>query len=195
MRRGWIVALIIVAAVIVAGVVIAVVRATTSEESGNPDAKEWASSVCSSIDDWRTSITSLADVSSGSLTKESLRQKLEDADNATQELVSDLKDLGAPDLEAGDQLKDQLDSDTESLQSSYDSLKSQAQDALDSTSATGFLSSLAALATPFQALVNQISATLQDLQGADDVSADAKAELQQGFDDAESCQKLRSSQD
>jgi len=193
MRRVWILAAI--AAAVVIGVVVAVVLVASNDDGAKPDATAWASSVCSSIDDWRTSITSLADVSGGTLTKDSLREKLDDADVATQDLVTELKDIGAPDLEAGDALEQRLDADADSLQSSYDSLKSNAQDALDAGGTTEFLSALAALATPFQNLVNQISTTLEDLQGADDVSADARAELQQAFDDADSCQKLRSEQD
>jgi hypothetical protein len=193
MRRTWLILLAFVV-VIVVGVVAAVAILRSNDDSGNPDAKAWASSVCSSIDDWRTSITSLADVSGGTLTKDSLRQKLDDADAATRNLVTELKDLGPPDLEAGDELQRKLDTDADNLQSSYDSLSSKAHEALGASSATGFLSSLAALGTPFQNLVNQISTTLQDLQNAD-VGDDAKAELQQAFDDAGSCQKLRSEED
>jgi hypothetical protein len=145
-----------------------------------------------SIDDWRASITSLADVSSGTLTKDTLRQKLDDGNAATEKLVNDLRDLGAPDLEAGDALQNDLNTDADTLQSNYEGLRAKAQDALDSTSTTGFLGALAALAAPFQSLVNQISTTLQHLQTTDTVSADARAELQQAFDDPEACQKLRS---
>jgi hypothetical protein len=193
MRRTWLILLAFVV-VIVVGVVAAIAILRSNDDSGNLDAKAWASSVCSSIDDWRTSITSLADVSGGTLTKDSLRQKLDDADTATRNLVTELKDLGTPDLEAGDELKQKLDADADNLQASYDSLSSKAQEALDASSATGFLTALAALGTPFQNLVNQISTTLQDLQNAD-VGADAKAELQQAFNDAEPCQRLRSEED
>jgi hypothetical protein len=192
MRRVWIVAAI--AAVVVIGIVVAVVVVTSNDDDGNPDATAWADSVCTSVDDWRTSITALADVSGGTVTKDALREKLDDADDATRDLVAELKDLGAPDLEAGDEVKQRLDEDADGLQSSYDSLKSKAQAALDAGGTTEFLSALAALATPFQSLVNQISATLEDLRNAD-VSEEAKAELQQAFDDSESCQKLRSEED
>jgi hypothetical protein len=184
--------LLALAAVIVAGAIVAlVVLRSNDDSSGSPSAATWADSVCTSIDSWRTSITSLADVSGGTLTKDSLRQKLDDADTATQKLVTDLQDLGAPDLESGDQLKGKLDTDADSLSSNYDALQAKAQDALDAGSTTSFLSALAALATPFQNLVNQISTTLEDLRSADDVSADARAELQQAFDDSEACMKLR----
>jgi hypothetical protein len=192
MRRSWLIAAIVL--VIVAIVAAVAIAKSRDDSKGNPNAAAWADSACTSISDWKSSITSLADVSGGSLTKDSLQQKLEDADTATQKLVSDLKDLGPPDLEAGDQLKQQLNSDADNLQSSYDSLKSQAQEALNASSASAFLSALAALATPFQDLVNQINTTLDDLRSAN-VGADAKAELQSAFDDSQSCQNLKSGQD
>jgi septation ring formation regulator EzrA len=192
MRRSWLVAAIIV--VIIAVVAAVVIAKSKDDSSGKPDAAAWANSVCTSVSDWKSSITSLADVSGGSLTKDSLQQKLDDADTATQQLVSDLKDLGPPDLTAGDQLKQQLNADADSLQSSYDLLKSKAQDATNASSASAFLSALAALASPFQDLVNQINTTLDDLRNAN-VGADAKAELQAAFDDSASCQSLKSGQD
>jgi septation ring formation regulator EzrA len=192
MRRSWLVAAIIV--VIIAVVAAVVIAKSKDDSSGKPDAAAWANSVCTSVSDWKSSITSLADVSGGSLTKDSLQQKLDDADTATQQLVSDLKDLGPPDLTAGDQLKQQLNADADSLQSSYDLLKSKAQDATNASSASAFLSALAALAPPFQDLVNQINTTLDDLRNAN-VGADAKAELQAAFDDSASCQSLKSGQD
>ena len=194
MRRTWLVLLALVVVIALGvGVVVAVVKAN-DDDNGNPSATSWANSVCSSIDEWRSSITGLADVSGGSLSKDTLREKLDDANSATQQLVDELRDLGTPDLEAGDQLKQELDTDADNLQSSYDDLSSKAQEALDATTATGFLNALAALATPFQNLVSQISTTIQDLQNAN-VGEDAKTELKQAFDDADACQKLRSEQD
>jgi hypothetical protein len=184
--------LLALAAVIVAGAIIAVVVLRSNDDSsGSPSAASWAGSVCTSIDTWRSSITSLADVSGGALTKDSLRQKLDDANTATEKLVTDLQDLGTPDLDAGDQLKANLDTDADTLRSNYDALQTKAQDALDAGSTTSFLSALAGLATPFQNLVNQISTTLEDLRSADNVSADTRAELQQAFDDSDACKKLR----
>jgi hypothetical protein len=183
--------LIALAAVIAAGAIVAVVALRSNDDNGRPSAASWANSVCSDIDEWRTSIASLADISGGTLSRDSLRQKIADGRAATDRLVTKLRDLGPPDLESGDQLKDKLNTDADDLRSGYDALSSKAQDALDASSVTGFLSALAALATPFQNLVNLISTTIQDLRNAN-VSADARTELQQAFDNADACKKLRS---
>ena len=188
MRRSWLVAAIVIG--IAAIVVAAVVARVTEDDSGSPDTSAWASSVCTSLSDWQSSITALADVSGGELTKESLQEKLDTAQTATQQLITELKDLGPPDLEAGDALKEQLDAAADGLESSYESLTSGAQDALDADSPAAFLQGLAALAPEFQKLLDQVRGTVADLENAN-VPEEAKAELQQAFADAESCQALK----
>ncbi len=172
-------------------VLAAVIARVTEDDSGSPDPSAWASSVCTSLSDWQSSITALADVSGGELTKESLGEKLDTAETATEQLVTELKDLGPPDLEAGEELKQQLDAAADDLGASYESLKSGAQDALDADSPAAFLQALAALAPEFQNLLDQVRSTVTDLENAN-VVEDAKAELQQAFADAESCQALES---
>ena len=188
MRRNWLVAAIVLG--IAAIVLAAVIARVTEDDSGATDPASWASSVCTSLSDWQSSITALADVSGGELTKESLGEKLDTAQTATEQLVTELKDLGPPDLEAGEELKQQLDAAADDLGASYESLKSGAQDALDADSPAAFLQALAALAPEFQNLLDQVRSTVTDLENAN-VVEDAKAELQQAFADAESCQALR----
>ena len=189
MRRNWLAAAIVLGIAVV--VLAAVIARVTEDDSGPLSATAWADSVCTSLSDWRSSITALADVSGGELTKESLGEKLDTAQTATEQLVTELNDLGPPDLEAGDQLKQQLNTAADGIESSYDSLEAGAQDALDADSPNAFLQALAALAPEFQKLLDQVRATVTDLENAN-VAEDAKTELQQAFANAESCQALES---
>ena len=188
-RRNWFIAAIVIGIASIA--VAALLMRLTADDNAQPSASEWAASVCTDLATWRSSITSLADVGDGTLTPESLGDKLDDASSATQTLVSELNDLGAPDLESGDQLKEEIDSAANELESSFDTLKQGAEDAADASSPADFLQALAALAPQFQALLDTISTTVDDLQNAN-VAEDAKAELEQAFADASSCQQLRS---
>jgi hypothetical protein len=154
------------------------------------DTTEWAGSVCTSLSEWRGAITGLADVGEGELTRESLEQKLDEAGDATGDLVDDLQRLGPPDLEASDEAEQALDDAADGLEESFDSLRSDAQAALDADSASEFLQELAALAPQFQALLEQVQDTVSSLQSAS-FADDASAELEQAFADAESCQQLR----
>src|SRR5262245_5451324 len=158
-------------------------------DDGSPTTEEWAGEVCTSFSDWRTSITSLADVSGEPLTPDTLRDKLDEASHATSELVTQLRDLGAPDLEAGDELRQQLDDAAEELESKYDTLRDSAEAAADAPPSE-FLQQLAGLAPDFAALQTAISTTVSSLQNAN-VGDESKAELERAFADAPSCQSLQ----
>lgn len=189
MRRSWFIWAIVIG---VASIVLAaVIMRVTDDDGGSPSAEAWASSVCSSFATWKTSIESLADVSSGTLNAETLQQKVGDAEDATSTLLTELKDVGPPDLESGDDLQQSLSSSADGIQSSIDALKAGAQEAADAGSPQEFLNALAALAPQFQALLEQVSTTIGDLQDAN-VAGDAQDELQAAFADAESCQQLES---
>ena len=189
MRRNWLIAAIGLGIAAIA--VAAFVMRVNEDEGSQSSPIAWADSICTSLSTWRTSITSLAEVDGNALTPESLGDKLDDADSATSRLGTELRALGPPDLASGDQLKQDLDSATSELASSFDTLKQGAESAADSHSPAGFIQGLAALAPQFQALLDTISTTVDDLQDAD-VADDAKAELQQAFAGASSCQQLQS---
>jgi hypothetical protein len=187
-RRNWLVAAAVVGVAVI--VIAAVLGRVKDDDSGSVDTATWAESVCASLVDWRSSITSLADVSGETLTPELLGEKLDDAEAATDELVTELEDLGPPDLEAGDQVEQALDDAVGGLRTSYASLQAQAQDAVGVESPTEFLQALAALAPEFQSLLNQIRDTVASLQSAS-LFGEASAELEQAFASAGSCQELQ----
>ena len=185
MRRNWFIAAIVIAVI---AIVIAAVAMRLSDD-GPPTTAEWAESVCSSLVDWRESITSLADVSGEPLTADSLRDRLDDANAATADLVTELRDLGAPDLEAGDELQEQLDESIAELDSSFESLQESAEAAADAP-ASEFLQALAGLASDFAALQDAIGSTVNTLENSN-VGEESKAELEQAFADTPSCQSLQ----
>jgi hypothetical protein len=184
-RRNWFIAAVVIG---IAAIVIAAVAMRLSDD-GPQTTEEWAGEVCTDLSDWRSSITSLTDVEGEPLTADTLRDKLDEADEATSDLVRELSDLGAPDLDAGDELEQQLDESAEELDSRFDALKESAEEAADAP-ASEFLQQLSGLASDFAALQSAISTTVSSLQDAN-VSEEAKAELQQAFADAPSCQSLQ----
>lgn len=189
MRRNWLVAAIVVGLVAIAIAALAM-RLSADDDSSTT---AWADSVCASLGDWRASIVALTDVSGG-LDKESLEQKLDDAENATAQLVTELRDLGAPELDGRDELERRLESTVASLEGQYETLKADAEQALESAeSPAGLLQALASLAPQFQALLTSASGAVDELRGAN-LGAEARSELEQAFADAESCQELRGGQ-
>ena len=185
MRRNWFIAAVVIG---IAAIVIAAIAMRLSDD-GPQTTEEWAGEVCTSLSDWRDSITSLADVTGEPLTADTLRDKLGDAEDATADLVRQLRELGPPDLEAGDELQQQLDESADELESSFDALRDSA-DAAAEAPPSEFLQQLAGLASDFAALQTAISSTVTSLQNAN-VGEESKAELEQAFADAPSCQSLR----
>jgi len=184
-RRNWFIAAVVIG---IAAIVIAAIAMRLSDD-GPQTTEEWAGEVCTSLSDWRNSITSLADVTGEPLTADTLRDKLGDAEDATADLVTQLRELGPPDLEAGDELQQQLDESADELESSFDALRDSA-DAAAEAPPSEFLQQLAGLASDFAALQTAISSTVTSLQNAN-VGEESKAELEQAFADAPSCQSLR----
>jgi len=185
-RRNWFIAAIVLGVI---AIVVAAVAMRLSDDNSQPTTEEWANSICTSLADWRESINSLADVGGQQLTSDLLRDKLDEADDATTQLADDLRAVGRPDMEAGDQLRAQLDSSTEKLESSFDALKQSAEDAADAPPSE-FLQKLAGLASDFAALQAGIAQTVTTIENAD-VGPEAKAELQQAFADAPACESLQ----
>jgi len=186
-RRNWFIAAIVLGIVSIAGA--ALIMRLTEDDSGQPSATTWADSVCTSFSTWRSSITAISDAGGDSLTSESLQQPLADATSATETLVDDLRALGPPDLDSGDDLKQQLDSAAGEIESSFDTLRQGAEAATEADSPADFIAALTSLGPQFQALLDTISTTVDELQA--NVGEDAKAELQQAFDSSSSCQQLQ----
>ena len=183
----------VVVAVVVAVVAVVLVRDSSSESSPS-STTQWAGEVCTSLSKWRTSISSLANVS-GIPTQDELRKKLTDAQVATEQLVTDLKNIGPPETTSGTHLKQKLEQQGDQLEQSYEKVKTGAQSAVNNaTSTADLLQRLAAVLPDFQKLLNEISTTIDTLQSSDVAGASAD-EVREGFENAEPCQKLRSQQD
>jgi hypothetical protein len=185
MRRSWFIAAVVIG---VAAIVIAAIAMRLSDD-GPPSTAEWAEDVCSDLGEWRDTITSLADVSGETLTPELLGERIDEAKTATSTLIVDLRDLGRPELESGEELEEQLNEQVSALESSFDALTESAEEAADAGEGD-FLQELAGLASQFSAFLTQLESSVDALQNAN-VAEESRAELQQAFADAPSCQALQ----
>ena len=186
MRRNWFIAAIVIGAL---AIVIAAVVMRLTEDDPETTA-EWADSVCTSLTDWRSSIASLADPGDEVLTAEAVRDRLDQADDATSDLVDELRDLGPPDLDAGDEVQQALDSAAAGVAASYADVQSAAEEAADADNATELLEGLADLADDFAALADQAGDIVATLQSAS-LFGDSSDEMEQAFAASDSCQALR----
>ena len=177
-------------AVVVFAIVPLALVACGSDDDDSVAVEEWVSSVCSEVNEWRSSVLELADVEDG-LDAESLRERVDGAEDETAELVNDLTELGAPDIESGDELQAALEDRVFALEREYDALREEAEDVLDASSPSGFLQALAELAPRFQSLLRETSGLLENLEQAPGVADAAREEVTAAFRDAEACRELR----
>ena len=149
---------------------------------------DWANGVCTAISTWTGSIKSSADsIKSSGLSKDSLQSAADDMKSATDKLESDLKDLGKPNTPAGQQAKDAADQLSSDLKTDTDSIKT----AVDSVSGVGGVATaVATVSTTVGKMGGQVTSTFTSLQ---QLSADAKGELQTAFQQSSACQQLSSS--
>jgi hypothetical protein len=179
MRRLLPVALVVSLALLAAG--------CGSKSSSEPaTTADWANSVCTSITTWKNSVTTAASsLKGGDLSKSALTSAADDAKSATDTLKSDLKDLGKPPLDSGQQAKDLVDQLATELNTDIDSIKQ----AVDSSSGgLGAVGAAATAATTFSTMQTQLSSTLSSLQ-----ALDAKGELTTAFQQSSSCKQLTGS--
>jgi hypothetical protein len=153
---------------------------------GGSSATAWADDVCSAITTWKDSITSTTDsLKGGNLNQDSLKSAVDDIAGATNDFVDDVKGLGAPDTESGQQAKESLDQ----LADDADENLSTVQNAVDDVSdPSGIVAAITAISGAVTTMGQQFSSTLTELE-----QLDAGGDLETAFNEADSCNELQSS--
>jgi ABC-type transporter Mla subunit MlaD len=157
---------------------------SSSGSSSSPSPKDWANNLCSAISTWSHSVKKSGQtLQSGKVTKDNLKQTTDDIKSATHQLAEDIKGLGKPDTDAGQDAKDamdklskQIDGDVEEMQNAVDNAGS---------GAGGAVAAASTIASTLSKMGTQIGTAASSLQ-----SLDAKGELEKGFKDATACQNL-----
>ena len=170
---------------------LAIVSAGCGGSDGDSDAAAssadaWAAGFCSAITDWtdelQTITAQFSDTSN--LSQDGLQTAAEDIRDATDTLVDDLKGLGTPDTDSGEEIRSSIDSLSETLEAESGEIT----DAVDGISGiTGIPGAATSITTSLSAMGTAFSATLQTID-----SADAKGELQSALEDSPECAGISS---
>jgi hypothetical protein len=169
---------------LIAATVLVVLAALAAGCGGDDEsaAEAWAGDVCSALSDWRTSVQDAVDSVQASPSADTLRQAAEDADSATEDLVSTLKGLDRPETEAGQEAQEAVDD----LSNDVETARSAIDDAVDDASGAGMLQAVSTIAAALSTLQTEVSSTLDRLEGLD-----GGQELKDAFQSNESCDELR----
>jgi hypothetical protein len=162
--------------------------ASDDEQDQQSDVEAWAGQVCTSAAEWRSAIedaqATLTDTDQ--LSADVLRSTVDDVASATESLVTDLGDLGAPDTEAGDEAAAQVSSLADQLREQEDVVAT----AIDQEGG-----SLQELLTQVSTVTGAIATMLGDIGTAIDEirGLDGAEELEQAFETSPGCEGLGAS--
>jgi hypothetical protein len=177
-RRSLLAAVVVVAALLAAGC-----GSSSSSSSDTTPTATWADGLCTAVTTWKSSITSIVDsLKGGNLSQESLTSAADDAKKATETFTSSLKGLGTPDTQAGKQATAAVDQLTTDIQADVKKIEDTVAGA---SGLAGLVSAVPVISSTVTTAGNQLSSTITTLQGLD-----AKGELQDAFNQAESCKTL-----
>jgi hypothetical protein len=157
---------------------------TTTAEATS--ATDWADSLCTAISTWTASVQSAVEpLKSGDVSKDSLQSATTDLKDATSTFAGDVKALGPPDTESGQQAKQSLDSLADDLSQGVDDIKETADDV---SGAAGAMAAMGSISTTVQQMGANAQSALNDVE-----QADTKGELQDALKNAPACKELQNS--
>lgn len=174
----------------VGAVVVVALVASGCGGGGTPAAEQWAGDLCTSIATWRTEIDTLSKQAADALTKPAtarpaLEAAVDDGLAATQTLIDDLEALGPPDVPEGTQAKRELDAFLTAVEQMEADVKQALSDLPATASLADAVQSLSTVGAQLQATIAQGQELVTTLSGLG-------GELESGFENADSCQQLRS---
>jgi hypothetical protein len=146
----------------------------------------WAGDVCSAISTWTESMRDVSEsVRAGGLSEDALSDAVEDAKSTTDAFVDDLRELGAPETDAGEEAQAALDELADDLDQATDTIDG----ALADVSGAGdVLSAISVVTGALASMGEQVAAAFRELE-----QLDAAGELEDAFREADSCDEIAGS--
>jgi hypothetical protein len=157
-----------------------------SDSSDEDPTAAWASGFCSAVTGWTDELQTVTSQFSdpSNLSEDGLQSAAEDVQSATSELVDELRALGAPETESGEEVQSALDS----LSTTLDSEAANIDETVQGISGiTGIPSAITAVTASLSAMGSAFSSTLQTIE-----DADAENELQTALEDSPECADITS---
>jgi hypothetical protein len=161
--------------------------ASDTTTGGQASTEAWAGHVCSAIGHWNTSVSSARSTLSDTqnLSADKLHHALDQISTSTQTLVTDLRQLGPPDIQASDQAKQDL----AALGHQIDQQQQKIDQAKNNTSSLHeALTAASTVTAAWAQMLSDAQATLAKLEGLN-----GGAELRDAFQSSPSCQDLQAS--
>jgi hypothetical protein len=156
-------------------------------KSSKPEtANEWANDFCGAVSTWKDSLTSTASsLQGGNLSKDTIQSAFDDFKSATKTFTDDVKGLGKPPTQAGDEAKQSVDNLSNEVNDQVEKVQGAVNDA---STASGILNVVTVASSALSTLTTDVQSTFNDLK-----QLEPGGELQTAFQQADNCKSLTSS--
>lgn len=155
------------------------------DSSTGTSADEWAQEFCTTVIAFRDDLEQIRDGLGESLSVGSLDEAADDASMRTNEFVDELRALGAPETESGQEVEKSV----EALADTAEAEKEDVQDAVDGVSdVTDIPGALTAIGASLQEMASALQRTVDAIE-----AEDVDGELRTAFEDSTACDELTSS--
>lgn len=172
-------------AVLIAAFCLAVLAAGCGGDDSSAEA--WTDDFCAAVEDWREQVQDAAAelAEPATLSEEHLDESIRQAVAASDDLLADLGELGLPELEARDEIEQELDH----LEGVLRERAANARAGIDQPagSVSEALARLAALSRELSAAAASIELTIEKLRALDPAGP-----LKQALESSDACASLRS---
>ncbi len=167
-----------VAAALAAGAV-ALLAGCGGDSSSPESASDWANGLCSSVTTWTDAVKAATESVKQNPSKAGVQDAADSVQSATKTFEGDVKDLGKPDTDAGDQAKTTVDGLSSDLSDGVDQIQGSINDV---SGASGVMAAVSSVSGTLATMQQQISSAFTSLK-----NLDAKGKLTQAFSDAPAC--------
>lgn len=157
------------------------------DETGEDATAAWASDFCSAITGWTDDLESVQSefTDTSNFSAEGLQSAAQDARSATEELVDELRSLGPPPTESGEEVEGALDD----LSNTLDQTSAEIEQTAEGVSGlTELPSAISEITTSLSTLGTAFSNALTTIQ-----NADVGGELERALEDSPECADISSS--
>lgn len=155
--------------------------------SGSP-VDEWATGFCTAVTGWTGELQQIENdftTDPGSFADaDALKDAVESVSSATDDFVADVRALGAPDTESGEEVRSSLDDLAETLETEKADIEQAAEDV---SGLTDLPAAITSIGTSLSAMGAAFQTALEALE-----SADVKGELEDALESSDACAELTS---
>jgi ABC-type transporter Mla subunit MlaD len=149
--------------------------------------QEWADGFCTSLTDWTDALQEIGGTftDTSSLSADGIKSAVDEAVDATQDFVGNVKSLGPPETESGAEAQSAIEDLADEIDASAEKLEDEFSEGADTL--PGALSKVSVITATLSQLSEAVASTFKQLG-----EIDAQGELEAVLEDTPACQSFTS---